>query len=62
MRVELKKLLEGNLEVDPGASVMLELYSSDFRAFPCPLLVFRCLCVIFVCIAAIRDRSCLFVL
>jgi len=30
MRLELKKLLEGSLEVDPGTAVMLELMSTNF--------------------------------
>lgn len=45
MRVELKKLLEGSLEGDPGANVLLELIAANF-----PVRVFRCMCVICVCI------------
>ncbi len=57
MRVELKKLLEGSLEGDPGATVLLELKSANF-----PVCVFRCMCVIFVCIFNKGWRLCLFVL
>lgn len=45
MRLELKKLLEGSLEVDPGAAVMLELLSAYFHAFPS-----SCACIfVYVC-------------
>lgn len=52
MRVELNKLLEGSLEVDPGATVLLEIMAAYF-----PVVVFRCLCVIFVCISSIKGRA-----
>lgn len=52
MRLELKKLLEGSLEVDPGAAVMLELMSTYFHAFPSPcacILVSVCDFCLYIC-------------
>lgn len=61
MRVELKKLLEGSLEVDPGASVMLELMSEISVLSPVLVLVFRCLCVIFFCLYSCNKGQELFI-
>lgn len=39
MRVELKKLLEGRLEVDPGATVLLDLIAANFPVPVCDFSV-----------------------